>query len=203
MFVDVFLFVVALLKLTVAARFGLVASSITSTDDRLTIAEFDFDDTTGGAIESEDISRLKDAELYCFHIRENSESLSPCFMMLEWNSTLPYKLTYNLDTRLYSLHLNEDNESSVGKSMVFEKEHASTAELADITPLKKITKTYADKKKDAKNVLIDDDKNDIKESDKSWLEANWKKILIGVVLYNLVIAGMKGTTTDSKATKKD
>lgn len=203
MLLKVLLLFATVINFSFATVLNLVASPILDDEDNITIAEFNFEDTTTSRIDKDTLNKLKDGTLYCFHIKEVNESLKPCFTMLEWDSTLSYNLTYDLDINLYSLYANYDDITDLKEGIIFQKEHSSTVELPPVTPLKKITKTYADKKKDAKNVLIADDKNDMKPSDKTWLEANWKKMLVGFVLYNLVIAGIKGKTTGTNSAKKD
>lgn len=137
-------------------------------------------------------SQVKDGELYCIHWDDNE-----CFTLVELTLPLSYTLLWNYEINKFSLIYNHESN---GTKMVVR--NSTRSELADVIKLKKITKTYADKKKEMKNVVLDKEADEVGEgAEKSWLEQNWKKIVVGLVLYNLVALGFKKPAQDEESKK--
>lgn len=190
--------------LAIPERVTLHAQSLSNPSESIQLAQVDIDSEThnltivpGTTATTQPIDINTD-ELYCINFGSGD-----CFSLLELNKPLSYELIWDYEINTFSLVYNEllsIGGTDVVAAMV---RNCTRSELADVTKLKKITKTYADKKKEVNNVIVDKEADDqeVDGEEKSWMEENWKKIVVGVVLYNLVALGFK--QQQPEPTKKD
>ncbi|CAL9735279.1 endoplasmic reticulum membrane protein complex subunit 10 [Monosporozyma servazzii] len=181
--------------LAIPERVTLYAQSISNPTDSIQLSQYEIDLETHNftTVPSTIITETTDIntdELYC--IKFGSDD---CFSLLQLNTPLSYELIWDYEINQFSLVFNEllsNNDTNVILAVLRD---STRSELADVTKLKKITKTYADKKKEINNVIVDKEADDEVVADgKSWMEENWKKIVVGIILYNLVVYGFKQQT---------
>lgn len=111
----------------------------------------------------------------------------PCFSFLELQDPLNYSLTLELhDNEITKLSLVHDPEAN-GIFPSIRRPKAGPE--APAIKLKKITKTYRDKKA-AKNAATAQYEDNDEVDTRSWMQKNWKLLVIGLVAYNIIaIAG--------------
>lgn len=180
----------------------LYAESISNPTDSIALTQFEIDyervNLTTIPNTTNQTPQINVDGLYCIKF-DNGE----CFSLIEFNLPLSYELIWDYEINEFSLIYNETLTINDTNVIIGQVRNSTFSDLADVTKLKKITKTYADKKKELSNVVVDkesDDKEDGEE--KSWMEENWKKIVVGIVLYNLVTLGFKKQSEPTEG-KKD
>ncbi|SMN20345.1 similar to Saccharomyces cerevisiae YDR056C Putative protein of unknown function [Maudiozyma saulgeensis] len=133
---------------------------------------------------------------YCIDSRSNDPQLQQtCFTLTELENELHYKLVLSVDTenndvQKFSMVWNE-NSTSIEPIV----QDPTLAPVAPAILLKKTTKTYADKKKDtargSEQFSKATEKNEEEVDDRNYLQKNWKQLLIGLVIYNVVTSIIK------------
>ncbi|CAB4253106.1 similar to Saccharomyces cerevisiae YDR056C Putative protein of unknown function [Maudiozyma barnettii] len=133
---------------------------------------------------------------YCIDADSKDPQLQQsCFTLMELETILHYNLVLSVDT----------DTNDIQKFSLIRNENATTIEpivqdpaMAPVAPavlLKKKTKTYADKKKDtaqgAEQFSKATEKSEEEEDDRNYLQKNWKQLVIGLVIYNVVTSIMK------------
>lgn len=111
------------------------------------------------------------------------EDAFPCFSYLELMDPLHYDLIVDLhgeNISKLSLVYNSDAQGIVPVIR-----HPVNGPEAPAIKLKKVTKTYKDKKA-AKNAATAQFEEDADLDNRSWFQKNWKMLLIGLVAYNLI-----------------
>ena len=197
----------------------LYAQSVINTNETIPLADLIIDKDAHSLIANHTINASLNHEidpntLYCIRVGDHD-----CFTVLQLMTPLSYELVWNYEINRFALVYNESlidhpvYNNNTG-NVIFPVVRPSTkSPLGDVIKLKKVTKTYADKKKELSNVILDkEDGDDLSndgenknrdsgnEEDKSWLEKNWKRIIVGIVLYNLVAVGFKKQPTEEQGT---
>ncbi|AQZ18132.1 YDR056C [Zygosaccharomyces parabailii] len=109
---------------------------------------------------------------------------STCFSFLEIESPLHYNLLIDVDdNQIRKLSLVHNREV---EGIIPEVRRPVKGPEAPAMKLRKITKTYQDKKADKKVTTAQFSEEDTID-DKSWLQKNWKILAIGLVVYNVVV----------------
>lgn len=199
--------------------FNLHAKSIIDSNEIVPLADLIIDKETNSLtikhiLDSSLNHNIDSDTLYCIGIEDHD-----CFTLLQLTTPLSYELIWDYEINHFSLVYNDsliDNPiyNKNHKNMILPLVRPSTkSSLGDVIKLKKVTKTYADKKKELGNVILDkedgDDSTNVNrninqkddnEEDKSWLEKNWKRIIVGIVLYNLVALGFKKQPAEEQTT---
>ena len=195
----------------------LYAQSVINTNETIPLADLIIDKEAHSLIANHTINASLNHEidpntLYCIRVGDHD-----CFSLLQLVTPLSYELVWNYEINRFSLVYNESLVDSAiynnytGNQILPIVRSSTKSPLGDVVKLKKVTKTYADKKKELNNVILDkedgdelnnDGKNKNRDSgyeeDKSWLEKNWKGIIVGIVLYNLVVVGFKKQPTEEQ-----
>ena len=199
--------------------FILNARSIIDSNEIVRLADIVMDKETNSLVVKQSLDAslnhiIDPNALYCIGIGDHD-----CFNLLQLVTPLSYELIWDYEINHFSLVYNDslinnpidsDNPGNVILPVV---RSSTKSPLGDVIKLKKVTKTYADKKKELDNVMLDkedgdDSNNDGKYTnkkrdtgkDKSWLEKNWKRIIVGIVLYNLVALGFKKQPAEEQKT---
>lgn len=199
--------------------FILNARSIIDSNEIVRLADIVMDKETNSLVVKQSLDAslnhiIDPNTLYCIGIGDHD-----CFNLLQLVTPLSYELIWDYEINHFSLVYNDslinnpidsDNPGNVILPVV---RSSTKSPLGDVIKLKKVTKTYADKKKELDNVMLDkedgdDSNNDGKYTnkkrdtgkDKSWLEKNWKRIIVGIVLYNLVALGFKKQPAEEQKT---
>lgn len=199
--------------------FILNARSIIDSNEIVRLADIVMDKETNSLVVKQSLDAslnhiIDPNALYCIGIGDHD-----CFNLLQLVMPLSYELIWDYEINHFSLVYNDslinnpidsDNPGNVILPVV---RSSTKSPLGDVIKLKKATKTYADKKKELDNVMLDkedgdDSNNDGKYTnkkrdtgkDKSWLEKNWKRIIVGIVLYNLVALGFKKQPAEEQKT---
>ncbi|CCF59535.1 hypothetical protein KAFR_0H01250 [Kazachstania africana CBS 2517] len=174
------------LPAALCTQFSLYATTLERSDE-VSLGEFNMD------VESRDISAFEPHNgmdsltqgKYCVGIKSTDHVWdSDCFSFMELQVPFSYDLVIQLDENTIqkvSLAYNETTEGIMPKL-----KETTDGPIAPASKLKKITKTYADKKEDKK---LGSEETD--EEEKPWYVKNWKSIVIGIIIYNLVVASAK------------
>lgn len=133
---------------------------------------------------------LIENERYCIGVKAEDKSINiPCFSLIELIKPLHYNLILDIvkgengnDINKFSLVYNE---TANGIVPVFRE--AVDSEKAPAIKLKKVTKTYADKKKESESTAVEEDSE---LDERSWMEKNWRMLVIGVLVYTFVANGL-------------
>ncbi|GAV55906.1 hypothetical protein ZYGR_0AZ00770 [Zygosaccharomyces rouxii] len=127
----------------------------------------------------------KDQGPYCVDALYNGK-LIPCFSFLDVESPLHYNLVIDVhDQELKKLSLIHNPEVSGIEPRV---RTPIEGPEPPAVKLKKTTKTYQDKKADKEATTAQFSSEDNEEENKTWFQKNWKVLLIGLVMYNVVAA---------------
>ncbi|CCK71516.1 Emc10p KNAG_0H01020 [Huiozyma naganishii CBS 8797] len=116
-----------------------------------------------------------------------------------------YELSYNTPLDKYSLHIRpRELDNGTGCAVRYVEDNAVSVGAPPAIALKKRYKTYEDKKKEARDVSVDSDDaggsagSDEEGTMRSWIQENWKKLLLGLVIYNVVASLLKRTQPAQK-----
>lgn len=179
----------ASVSLAIAEEFTLNARPISS-DQSFQLGIFDYE------IKPLSVSQVSPAKgelpsdtAYCVDATfEQSGTTIPCFSYLE----LQYPFKYSL---IIDLHDEEISKLSLVynsgvEGIVPTIRRPVNGPEAPPFKLKKVTKTYKDKKaaKDAATAQFKDEED---VDDRSWMQKNWKMLLIGLVVYNIIAFGSR------------
>lgn len=173
----------------VGGELSLYARNI-DTHDRLLLKTFDYDiETAKVSPIGSSTDKLPATGGYCVDATFNDGTKDfPCFSYLEISDPLHYDFIVNL-------HGNKIDKLSLVYNPEVEDIAASIrypikGPEAPAIKLKKVTKTYKDKKT-AKKGATAQFEEDVESDNRSWMQKNWKMLLIGLVVYNVIAFASK------------
>lgn len=183
-----------------AKKYSLYANKIGNrvTSDPVTLGDFEYDPELKSLTALSDVTAVRtenveDGALYCISAEVDDTVNYPCFSLLELTLPLRYNFVVATDPVVdeilkLSLVYNETVDGIVPTVML-----AVDAPLPPAAKLKKVTKTYADLKKEKDNLnaaapqLTDDDFDEENaEENQSWMKKNWRKLVVGFIIYNVI-----------------
>lgn len=196
----------ALAQLCLSQEFQLHATPLDG-EQSYVLGKFNYDPTTAQitAIDSQ-IDEFPTDSIYCIGMSstESSSLTDRCFSLIELESPLHYNLVANInDDRIQKMSLVWNGNATAIEPVSLDM---AAAPLPPVIPLKKTTKTYADKRKEANDINIVDTKKNEKRAgedeeevdDRNYLQKNWKQLLIGLVIYNVVSSFINPKKEESK-----
>lgn len=197
-------FLLTFIPLCFCSRLSLYGKTLDGKDS-VGLGEYEYNDETNQITIINDKTDLyKDDVPYCIGMRSNDGKYEhSCFTLIELQKPLSYELVLDIDSvtnevQKFSLVLNGTLEG------IHPIIHEPTdAPMSPAIKLKKTTKTYADKRREVKSgseqfSKIDKDENDEEVDDRNYLQKNWKQLLIGLVIYNLVTGFLKPSDSKDK-----
>lgn len=174
----------ALIPVAIAREISLVARQ-TASGQRLSLGTFEFDEEASTVSKVDPSPENLSLEgSYCIDASfDQGEVDFPCFTFLDLQDPLHYSLVLELHgTDISKLSLTYSPEVS-GINPVIRRPEVGPE--APAIKLKKITKTYKDKKA-AKNVATAQYEDSEELDTRSWVQKNWKMLVIGLVAYNVI-----------------
>lgn len=179
-----FLYLMYSVSFAVGSELSLFARNI-DTNDRLLLQTFDYN---AGTAEVSAVALPADVlpatGSYCVDATFNDGTKDfPCFSYLEISDPLHYDL-------IVHLHGNNINKLSLvynpeAEGIVASIRHPVKGPEPPAIKLKKVTKTYKDKNT-AKKAATAQFEEDVELDNRSWMQKNWKMLLIGLVVYNVI-----------------
>ena len=183
-----------------AKKYSLYANKIGSkvASDPVSLGDFEYNSELKSLTALSDTTAVRteyveDGGLYCINAKVDDTVDYPCFSLLELTLPLRYNFVMATDPVVdevlkLSLVYNETVDGIVPTVML-----AVDAPLPPAAKLKKVTKTYADLKKEKENLnaaapqLTDDDFDEENtEENQSWMKKNWRKLVVGFIIYNVI-----------------
>ena len=143
---------------------------------------------------------------YCIGTHSSDSSLEhSCFSLLELEWPLHYRLEVSGDK--FSL-VHDPTVDGLSGAVV----EAGEAPLGSAIPLRKTTKTYADKRKDSEDGAEQfgagsategaSEEEEPEGGPLGYLKNNWKQLLVGLVIYN-VVTGLIKPGEEARGEKKE
>lgn len=168
----------------IAEQFTLTARRVDS-DQSLPLGVFDYEKNPLVISQVSTAEQtLSEEDAYCIDATfvESGRTI-PCFSYLEVQSPLQYSLIVDAHGDEISKLSFVYNSGVEGIVPIIRR--PSSGPAAPAIKLKKVTKTYKDVKaaKDAATVQF---KDEGEADDRSWIQKNWKMLLIGLVVYNVI-----------------
>lgn len=169
-------------------KVSLFMDDLSSNRKELLLGSFDIDVPSKAITSKAFLEEVTfDAGSYCIGAKiedDETQTEVPCFSYLELEAPLHHDIIVDIyDEELYKLTFSY-NEHHLGIIPIIRE--VTTGPTAPAIKLKKVTKTYADKK-----VNRDEGTAQFAEDDeiveKTWIQKNWKMLVIGLVLYNLIV----------------
>ncbi|QLL32899.1 hypothetical protein HG536_0D04210 [Torulaspora globosa] len=174
----------ALAPLSVARELSLIARQTTS-GQQVSLGAFDYDEQANTVARvSGTPGNLQIQGAVCVDASFDQGAVEfPCFSFLELQDPLHYSLILELhDKEISKLSLVYDPEVD-GVTPAIRRPEAGPE--APAIKLKKITKTYRDKRA-AKNAATAQYEDNEEVDTRSWMQKNWKMLVIGLVAYNII-----------------
>lgn len=172
-----------MLALAMASQFSLLARSIDS-DEQTFLGTFAYDETFNTSIIELNTNLIPNHGPHCLNaLAENGELALRCFQVMEILSPLHYNLilhVYDNQLQRVTLAYNPDVDGIVPKVNL-----AARGPNPQAIKLKRVTKTYKDKKAGDK-ALTAQFEEDVVVENKSWFQRNWKKLIMGAVIYSAI-----------------
>ncbi|SCU93044.1 LAME_0F02454g1_1 [Lachancea meyersii CBS 8951] len=146
-------------------------------------------DGESSVLEVSDVNEALPEDSYCVGAQV-AENYYPCFSYIKLKYPLHYDLY--LDTKsdshlLYKLSLKPNPQASGIEGTI---RSAQEGPQAPPEKLRRVTKTYEDKKKKAQlGSASASFEEDVEVDDRTFLQKNWKYLLIGLVLYAVSTGG--------------
>lgn len=165
-------------------EFTLEARNIES-NDKISLGTFDYDSKshTVSTIALR-TNKVSSNQAYCLDAKfDNGEMEFSCFQYTELSFPLQYNLVLDLhgdELEKLSLTFNPAYDGILPVIRAPVKGPSPSA-----IKLKKVTKTYKDKKAGTK-ALTAQFEEDVEVENKSWIQKSWKKIVLGAVIYSAV-----------------
>lgn len=195
----------ALAQLCISQEFQIHATTLDG-EQSYKLGKFQYDSTTTEIISIDSqIDEFPNDSIYCIGMSSNDLRLNDrCFSLIELEFPLHYNLVANInDNNIQKMSLVWNRNATLIEPLSLDM---VAAPLPPVIPLKKTTKTYADKRKEANDInIIDTKKNektqggeDEEEDDRNYLQKNWKQILVGLVIYNVVGSFINPKKEESK-----
>ncbi|QLQ79777.1 hypothetical protein HG537_0C04260 [Torulaspora globosa] len=178
------LILLVLAPLAIAREVSLTARQRT-TGQQVSLGAFDFDEQANAVSTVDPAPESLPIEgAVCIDASFDQGTVEfPCFSFLELQDPLHYSLTLELhDTEISKLSLVYDPEVD---GIIPTIRRPKAGPQAPAIKLKKITKTYRDKKA-AKNAATAQYEDNEEVDTRSWMQKNWKMLVIGLVAYNLI-----------------
>ncbi|CAR29610.1 hypothetical protein ZYGR_0AD02930 [Zygosaccharomyces rouxii] len=120
---------------------------------------------------------------YCVDAIYDGETI-PCFSFLDVESPLHYNLVIDVhDQELKKLSLIHNPEVRGIEPLV---RNPVKGPEPPAVKLKKTTKTYQDKKANKEATTAQFSSEDNEDENKTWFQKNWKVLLIGLIVYNVI-----------------
>lgn len=181
--------VVALASLAVAEKIILTAAPIGSNlKFQLGTFEFEKEPLNVSKVNQSEEHLPKDVTYCVGAILVESDRELPCFSYLELQQPLNYSLIIDThDDQLSKLSLVYN--SGVEGIVPVIRRPVRGPEAPPIK-LKKVTKTYKDKRA-AKDTATAQFKDEDDADGRSWIQKNWKMLLVGLVVYNVIAFGSR------------
>lgn len=127
--------------------------------------------------------QMKDEGPHCVDAVDDGEFI-PCFSFLTIENPLHYNLVIDIyDQQLKKLSLIHNPEVTGVEPYI--RSPVQRPEPPAVK-LKKTTKTYQDKKADKEATTAQFSSEDNEEDNRTWFQKNWKVLLIGLIMYNVV-----------------
>lgn len=195
----------AAVPLSQALEVTLYASSLDGQQSQ-TLGTLDYDESNDSltALNSADAAQIPlDGTPYCIGTHSADSALEhSCFSLLELEWPLHYRLelagTKGPGNSKFSL-VRDESQEGLGGLVV----DTAVAPVGSAIPLKKTTKTYADMRKDSEGGVEqfsassaeksnDEEKDGAQEGGPiGYLKNNWKQLLVGLIIYNVVTGFVK------------
>ncbi|CCD22915.1 Emc10p NDAI_0A07610 [Naumovozyma dairenensis CBS 421] len=175
------------LPFTLCEKVTLSARNVTGANQPeypLGLIELDISDNNATTIIQGDFSNIPTGP-YCIGATfEESGKNIPCFSYLQLENPFHYDLIIDLQgeeiSKLSLLHnIEKDGINAIIREPI-------NGPVAPAIKLKKITKTYADKKANKQSGSEQFAEEDEEPVEGSWIQNNWKMLLVGLLVYNLV-----------------
>lgn len=195
----------ALAQICLSQEFQIHATTLDG-EQSFVLGKFHYDTTTTEITTVDSHTDVFPNDLiYCIGMSSSDSSLTQrCFSLLQLESPLHYNLVADInDNKIQKMSLVWNRNASSIEPLTLDM---ADAPLPPVIPLKKTTKTYADKRKEANDLnVVDDDKKkkekidgEDDEDDRNYLQKNWKQLLIGLVIYNVVTSIINPKKEESK-----
>lgn len=148
----------------------------------LAVLKYDLDNQIFDIIElNENIQQ----DLYCI-ISSNEDNYSPCISYIRLQHPLKYDLNIDLSYNNLSIYKLSVKPNFKSNGLVPVIRTFTTGAQPGIIKLKKVTKTYKDKKKiDPTSATASYQEDDQEMKEMSFFEKYWKYLLLGILVYTL------------------
>lgn len=170
---------------TVIARELALSARHLNTGQVVELGSFHYDEGANNISKSEPASSSYPyAGAYCIDASfDQGRTEFPCFSFLELQNPLHYSLVVDLHgDEISKLTLTYDSDVNDINPVIRRPESAPEAPAIK---LKKVTKTYKDKKA-AQNKATAQYEDSEELDTRSWMQKNWKMLAIGLVAYNII-----------------
>lgn len=186
------------LSVASAEELSIFAVELNDSGSPMLLGKFDYDIKSRNATVIQlNKPSIKSKGPYCVsaQLENDSNKDMSCFSMMNLKTPLHYDLLFDMhDDKIHKLSLVANEESDGIQPVI---RNPVEGHKAPAIQLKKTTKTYKDKKlnENGSPTQIEEDTVPLEGN---WFESNWKILVIGIILVNLVASGAKKTDEDNK-----